>query len=137
MKILRALLDVAKEFVQNSKELIDMLEMAAEKVGNVTEAGLQAMKDIAKYTRDNILNVHHVCFDTELEKASGACFKFSINVTVGGSKNFNMNTEACLDMSFAKKIGIAVAQQLYPGIDQIKENVMKAKGKKCSYNDET
>ena len=106
-----------------------MLEMAAEKVGNVTEAGLQAMKDIAKYTRDNILNVHHVCFDTELEKASGACFKFSINVTVGGSKNFNMNTEACLDMSFAKKIGIAVAQQLYPGIDQIKENVMKAKGK--------
>ena len=126
---LKKLVAIAKEFVQKSKAMFDQVVEASEKLKGLAEAGKKAMADVAKYTREKIINIHEMCFETGLKGKTGACFKFKISATFLGSKKIDIDTEGCLDKEFAMKIGKELAKQLYPGIDKIKEGLMKVKEK--------
>ncbi|XP_057297784.1 uncharacterized protein LOC130628792 [Hydractinia symbiolongicarpus] len=127
IEVIQKILELAKGFVERSKVLIDTTEKAASQVEKAAAAGKKAMYAIAKYTKENLIDIHHICFNTTLEKAESACFGISVNVTLGGRKNVVLDTDACLDVSFVKNIGSAITEELFPGIQDIKTRLDKAK----------
>ena len=118
---------MVKTFVEKAKGLIDIAEKAAEKIEEAAKAGKDALTAIAKYTKENLINIHHICFNTTLEKAEGACFGVNVDVTLFGNKRFQHDADVCFDISFIKNMGKAVADKVFPGITKIKEKMIKVR----------
>lgn len=89
-------------------------------------AGLNVIKEIAKYTKENIIDIKHICLSTSLEKAKNACFNFDVSVVIGGKHKLEKKVDACIDVSFVKTIAKAIADKIFPGIDKIKEKLKSA-----------
>ena len=63
---------------------MEFVEQVAEKVENAAAAGKKALEAISKYTRENIIDIKHICFNATLAKVKDACLGFSIDVVFGG-----------------------------------------------------
>ena len=118
---------MVKTFVEKAKGLIDIAEKAAEKIEAAAKAGKDALTAITKYTKENLINIHHICFNTTLEKAEGACFGVNVDVTLFGNKRFQHDADVCFDISFIKNMGKAIADKVFPGITKIKEKMIQVR----------
>lgn len=125
--ILKKIVEFAKGLVEKTKKFVELAEMAAEKIEETAAAGKKVLEALATYGRKNIINIHHICFSMSLEKAKTPCFTFKVKVTLGGKKDYELNVEACIDGSFVKSIAKAIAENLFPGIDTIKEKLKQAR----------
>ena len=119
----------AKYILTKAKSFIDRIEIVFKSAQKSISVGLQAAKDIANYIQKNIIEIHHACFETSLEKAAKACFGINVNVTLLGKFNKAVEVQACLDFSFTKSIGKAVTDILYPGASDVTDQIKTAMGK--------
>lgn len=114
--IIQKVLKAIREFVESAKDLIEMAEKASAKLEQAALSGKRAIDAIANYTKENLINIHSICFNTTLAEAEQACFVLNVDIVLGGTKRFKYDTKACLDISFVKNFGKAIADQLFPGM---------------------
>ena len=127
IEIIQKIIELSRQLVVETQKFVEFVEKAAEKVENAAAAGQKALAAIAKYSRENIIDIKHICFKAALSKVKDACLGFSIDVVFGGSHPVKFNLDACIDVSFVRKLGKAIADAVLPGIANVKEKLAKAK----------
>lgn len=80
-------MELAAELVRDTQKFVEFVEQAAEKVESAAAVGKKALESFAKYTRENIIDIKHICFNATLSKVKDACLGFSIDILFGGMDN--------------------------------------------------
>ena len=119
---------MSKSFFDQSKELVQSAKNLLGTVSEKVQAGLKAAKEIAQGAIESIIKIDSMCFRSSLEEAAtNACVGFKVNATIMKSRKIEIDTKGCLDVSFAKEIGKAIADKLYPGINLVRSGIDQAK----------
>jgi len=118
---------LSQQFAEYTQKFVQMVEEAGQKMEEAAAAGKKALDAFAKYTRDNIIDIRHICFNTTLAKVKDACFAFNVDIMFGGKHHLKFDINACIDTSFVKSIGKEIADKVLPGIGKVKEKLAKAK----------
>ena len=127
LKTLKAGLKAAQSFVEKAEKVLEFAEKGLRAVAKAVQVGIEIGKSLAKYTVNNIVNIHNLCFNTSLEKASTSCFGINVNATFFGDKNVNFAHDTCLDVSFIQTIAKAIKEKLFPAVKFFKSGLEKAK----------
>ena len=129
---MQKIVDVATIFINKAKKVVKTVEIAKQKLSALMAPVIKA----AKYIRDNVIRIHHVCMKASLKEASSACMDLNIAVTLGGKKRKDLTVPACLDVSFMKNLAKDIAYKLFPGISKVKETLAKISGMFKRVNEE-
>ena len=127
IKGLKVALKTAQAFVEKAERFVEVAEKAFNAVEKAVQVGLDIGKSLANYTVQKLVNIHSICFNTSLEKASTSCFSVSVNATFFGSKHVDFATDTCLDVSFIKTIAKVIKEKLFPAVKFFKSGLEKAK----------
>lgn len=99
----------------------------AKKVEEAAVVGKHILEAFAKYTRDNLVEVKHICFDTKLSAVKNNCFDFDISLVLAGTKQIDFQRNACFDAGLMAEIGGFVGNQVFPGVDKLKDKITESK----------
>ena len=127
LKGLKVALRAAHSFVQKARVLAEFAEHGLNSVKKAVSAGLEIGRSLAKYTVKHIVNLHNICFNTSLEKASTSCFGINVNATFFGDKHVAFDADTCLDVSFIQSIAKILKEKLFPAVKLFKSGLEKAK----------
>ncbi len=124
---LKKALNFAHSFVQKSRALVSLAEKGLNAIKEVVDVGLDIGKAIGNYTVNGLVNIHHLCFNTSLEKAATSCFGIKVNATFFGQKRVEFVANTCMDVSFINSIAKVIKTKLFPGVQYFKKGLEKAK----------
>ena len=124
---LKVALRMAHAFVSKAKCLVMLAEKGLNAIRDVVDVGLDVGKAIGNYTVNGLVNIHHLCFNTSLEKASSSCFSVKVNATFFGEKRVEFEADTCMDVSFINTIAKTIKTKLFPGVKLFKTGIEKAK----------
>eukprot|EP00794_Sanderia_malayensis_P016608 gene16608-18294_t len=124
---LKKVMRFAQKFVEKSRTLIDLAEKGLNAIRQAVEVGTEIGRAIANYTVNGLVNIHHLCFNTSLEKASSSCFGINVNATFFGRKRVEFQADTCMDVSFIQSMAKVIKNKLFPGVQFIKKGLEKAK----------
>ena len=114
-------------FVTKARCLVLFAEKGLNAIKEVVAVGVDIGKAIANYTVNGLVNIHHICFNTTLEKASSSCFGVSVDATFFGQKRMKFVSNTCMDVSFINSIAKSIKTKLFPGVQFVKKGLEKAK----------
>ncbi len=120
-------LKFAQSFVEKSRVLVDFAENGLNAIREAVDVGIEIGKAIGNYKVNGLVNIHHLCFNTTLEKASTSCFGIKVNATFFGQKRVEFVANTCMDVSFINSIAKVIKNKLFPGVKLIKNGLEKAK----------
>ena len=118
---------MARKFVDKSKALVQYAAEGLQLVKKVVKVGTDIGDAISNYTISGMINIHHLCFSTSLEKVASQCFNFSVNATFFKKRRVSFSANACLDVSFIKTISKVIEDKLFPGVQYFKSSIEKAR----------
>ena len=127
LKGLKVALKSAQGFVDQAHKLVEFAQKGLRAVEKVVKVGLDIGRSLASYTVNKLVNIHNICFNTSLEKASTSCFGVRINATFFGDKHVDFATDTCLDVSFIQTIAKVIKEKLFPAVKLFKSGLEKAK----------
>lgn len=127
LKGLKVAMQGAHSFVEKAKGLAEFAEKGLNSVKKAVMAGVEVGKALAKYTVGRLVNIHNICFNTSLEKASTSCFGIQLNATFFGDKNMAFDADTCLDVSFVQSIAKIIKEKMFPAVKFFKSGLDKAK----------
>ena len=118
---------LSEQLVKGTKRFVDYVTKAVDIVHKAGEAGRKALEAFAKYTRENIIGIKHICFNTTLENVKDACFGFKVDLVFGGKHKLKFDTNACINVGFIQTVAKSIADKVLPGIGKVKEKLKSAK----------
>ena len=127
LKGLKVGLKAAHSFVEKAEKILEFAEKGLNAVAKTVQVGLEIGRSLANYTVNKLVNIHNLCFNTSLEKASTSCFGINVNATFFGDKHVNFATDTCLDVSFIQTIAKVIKEKLFPAVKFFKSGLEKAK----------
>ena len=67
-KLIKKILDVLQKYTVKAQELVDLASKASDKMEEIIASGKKAMDAVKKFTKENIVEIHQICFRTSLSK---------------------------------------------------------------------
>ena len=80
-----------KSLVMKSLDLVYATDKVAVAIESVAMTGDRAVHVMANYSKANLIDVRHICFNTSLEKAKSACIDLNVEVRLTPYKGPSLN----------------------------------------------